>query len=286
MIRLAMLAAFALSAAPTKASAPTPALRIASLQERSAPCGPLARTATPGEQAYFRLLAQRLEMPVLSCPVTSRADAARAVASGSADLAVLDADAYRPIAAKARSILTLRSEGEFTRQAIVVATRAQDARRSLAELRGASVVFGGSNRSYYERPLRALADQGVGDGYFGAHAKAASAEAALEMLRDGKVDAMALHAGAWRQVCLKVRGKSRCDELREVWRGRPRARLALVAPNTMSLETRYRLVGIHIAMHHEAPEAFRWASAWAPDAAEFEPTESEALILTSSQGPE
>ena len=280
-----LLAALALAAAPSKAAAPSPALRIAVLQDQSAPCGPVSTGAPAGEQAYFRLLATRLEMPVLSCPVASRSEAARAVAAGTADLAVLDADAYRPIAATTRAILTVRPEDQLARIAVVVAVRDDDPRRTLADLRGAAVAFGGSNRSSYDRALRALADQGVGDGYFRSHVKAASAEDALDLLRQDQVDALALHAGAWRQVCLKVRGKSRCDELRVAWRGRPRAKLAMVAANTMPLETRYRLIGVHVAMHQEAPAAFEWASAWIPRGAEFEPTEGDALILTSSPAP-
>ena len=285
-LRTALLAALAFVAAPSEATAPGPALRIATLGGQTAPCAPLPANAPPGEKAYFDLLARRMEMRVLNCPMASRAEAARAVASNAADLAVLDAQAYRPVAAKARSILTVRPDGEFARIPAVVAVRADGPRHNLADLRGASAVLGGSNRSYSERPMKALADQGATDGYFSSLTKAGSADEALDMLRQGKVDAMILHAGAWRRVCLKVRGKSRCDELRVAWRGRPRAQFAMVAPNTMPLETRYRLIGIHIAMHQEAPAAFQWASAWIPNGAEFEPTESDALILTSSRGPE
>lgn len=284
-LRTALLAALAFAAAPTQATAPPPALRIATLGPRTAPCGPLSTDAPPGEQAYFALLAHRMEMRVLNCPMASREDAARAIAGNTADLAVLDAQAYRPVAAKTRSILTVRPDGEFARIPAVVAVRADDPRHDLADLRGATAVLGGSNRSYSERPMKALADQGATDGYFSAVTRAGSADEALDMLRKGKVDAMILHAGAWRRVCLKVRGKSRCDELRVAWRGRPRAQLAVVAPNSMSLETRYRLIGIHLAMHQEAPAAFQWASSWIPNGAEFEPTESDALILTSSRGP-
>ena len=45
-------------------------------------------------------------------------------------------------------------------------------------------------------------------------------------------------------------------------------------------DRRFRLLGIHVAMHNEAPEAFAWAAG--PDAEEFEPTEAKALI---HQGP-
>jgi len=285
-LRTSLLAALAFAAAPSEATAPSPALRIATLSAQSAPCAPLTADAPPGERAYFELLARRLEMRVLNCPMASRTEAAHAIADNKADLAVLDASAYRPVAAKSRSILTVRPDGGFARIPAIVAVRANDPRHSLADLRGASAVLGGSNRSYSERPMKALADQGATTGYFSSLTTAGSADEALDMLRDGKVDAMILHAGAWRRVCLKVRGKSRCDELRVAWRGRPRAQLALVAPNAMSLETRYRLIGIHVAMHQEAPAAFQWASSWIPNGAEFEPTESDALILTSSRGPE
>jgi hypothetical protein len=42
-------------------------------------------------------------------------------------------------------------------------------------------------------------------------------------------------------------------------------------------ELRFRLIGIHVAMHFEAKDAFAWASSWVPNAADFEPTEAAAL---------
>ncbi len=284
---LALMASAPLALAPAIAQTPKPALRIAAISDKPGPCGPPRASLPPGAQAYYRLLAQRLETQILTCSFPDRAAAAQALAAGQVDLAILNAAAYRPVAAATRSILTVRSRPQLGRVAAVVAVRKGDRRLNLAALKGASVVFGGTNRAYLDHPLRTLADQGASADYFGRQIMADSAEDAAAKLRAGEADAMVLHAGAWRRICIGLKASEwRCDDLAVAWRGRPRAQLAMVVRNDMPLETRYRLIGIHVAMHQEAPTAFDWAAAWTPEPAEFEPTEADALILTSSRGPE
>ena len=64
-----------------------------------------------------------------------------------------------------------------------------------------------------------------------------------------------------------------------LWRGRPRAIKALVVRRDMPDDLRFRLIGIYVAMHLEAKEAFAWGASWMPGGAEFEPTEADALAL-------
>ena len=60
----------------------------------------------------------------------------------------------------------------------------------------------------------------------------------------------------------------------------PQAAGAIVVRQDMPLETRYRLIGIHMPMHLENKAAFAWAASWLPKAAEFEPTEAQSLLVT------
>jgi len=46
----------------------------------------------------------------------------------------------------------------------------------------------------------------------------------------------------------------------------------------MPKDLRYQLISIYIAMHLEAPDAFRFATQTTPGVASFDPTEPEALV--------
>lgn len=92
---------------------------------------------------------------------------------------------------------------------------------------------------------------------------------------------MVLHAGAWQKLCRGDQpGEDLCADLKVLWRQRQVADQAWAVRLDMTDDWRFRLIGIHVAMHNEAPDAFAWAAG--PDAEEYEPTEAKALI---HQGP-
>jgi len=70
-----------------------------------------------------------------------------------------------------------------------------------------------------------------------------------------------------------------CRDLRVLIKARPRATQALVVRRDITTNLRYRLIGIHLPLHLEAPAAFAFAAGWAKDAAEFQPAEADALTL-------
>ncbi|MFN3514479.1 MAG: PhnD/SsuA/transferrin family substrate-binding protein [Phenylobacterium sp.] len=275
-------AALMLALSATAAAAEPAPLRLASIGAAEAPCRPLEASDPAGERAYHRLLEQRLGRPVLKCPVPDKAAAARGLAAGRLDLAVLDPETYTPVRAQTRAILTVRPRGRLNRIPVVAAVKANAPIRSLAAAKGTRLVYGGTWPAAHATPSQALADQDAGAGHFASETVARDPDAAVAALRGGSADVMVLNAAAWQRLCRGDRPQeNKCADLREVWRGRPRATAALVARRDLPEELRFRLVGIHVAMHIEAKEAFTWASAWIPDGAEFEPTEAEALAIAA-----
>ena len=280
-MRRVILAATAVLLSAAQAQTPTLPLRIAEVGGAAGPCSPLDAEAPAGQKAYFKLLAERLQTEVLNCPMADDMAAASALAAGQVDVARLNGAAFGPVSGTVRSVLTTRAKGALNRLPIVVATLNTAPTRTLGDLAGASLVFGGPMKASLEVPRLALADYGADEAFFGVQTVAEDYETAAARLRSGQAQAMVLHAGAWQKLCRGDQpGLDLCTDLRVVWRQRPVADQAWAVRTEMSDDRRFRLLGIHVAMHNEAPEAFTWIAG--PEAEEFEPTEAKALI---HQGP-
>jgi ABC-type phosphate/phosphonate transport system substrate-binding protein len=211
------------------------------------------------------------------------AGAAALIGAGGADLALIDPAAAASVpdfTAKARAILAPRQGDEYGRVEMVAVTTAASPRKTHADLAGARVVLGGNHRVAAEGPFRALADWGVQRETLGAVTQAGDPDLAVKALREGKADVMLLHVSAWFRMCRPTRpGEKRCADLHEAFRARPRAKLAWAAPLSMDETLRYRLIGIHIALHLDAPAAYAWVAAQAPNAQSIDPTEAGALTI-------
>lgn len=255
--------------------------RIAVVGPGAPGCRAVSAGAPAGERAYYAHLAKRLETDVLRCPLATPAAAASALAAGQVDMAVLDGAAFAPVQSKVRAMLTVRTQGAANRIPVLLAVRASDPRHSLAGLKGARLAFGGRTNAGLDIPRTVLAQRGAGPGFFREQI-APDGETALAQLRAGQVDAAAVHAAAWQRVCRMMSPKDPqpCKDLFVVIKARPRADHALAVRRDMPLELRYRLIGIHMALHLEAPAAFAYAAAWAPSPAEFQPAEADALVLS------
>lgn len=275
MRRLLALAG-GLALAPTLAQAET--FRLASLAAAAQPCHALAPDAPAGLRALHRHLSQRLGVDVLDCPVAGTEGAGQALAAGQVDMAVLDPKAYGAAGGKVRAILTLRPKGGLSRTRVVVGARAASTSKALADVRGQRVVFGGAAPFDHDLPLRVLTDQGAGPGYFSAERIGGTADEAVGMLRKGAADVVALNADAWQRTCRGNSPKDQpCGDLRILWKGRPRADLALAVRSDLPAQLRYRIIGVYVAMHLEAPDAFQAASAFAPGGEDFDAAEADAL---------
>lgn len=263
-------------------SAEAATFRIAAVTGAAGACHALGAAAPAGQKAYYKLLADRLGREIQECPVATEAAAAQALTTGVADMAVLDPAGFEPVRAQTRAILTVRPAGGLNRIPVLVVTKAASTRTGLPSLKGATVVYAGQAPSALSLPRQALADQGAAAGFFAREDIAADPDAAAAKLRAGAADALVVNAAAWQRLCRGDRPQDqRCGDLKVLWRGRPRALKALVVRRDMPDELRFRLIGIHVAMHIEARDAFAWAGAWIPGGAEFEPTEADALALAA-----
>lgn len=277
-----LLALFALFSSSVSAMADTP-FRLAVGGLGAGACAPFTAAAPAGLAAYVRHLETRLERPVHVCPANDLPAAAALVAATGADLALINSDAAASVpdfSGKARAILAPRLSEEYGRVEMLGVTPAASPRKTVRDFAGARVVLGGTHRVAAEGPFRALADQGVTRAALGAVTQAGDPDVAVQMLRAGKADLMLLHASAWFRLCRPTRpGEKKCADLQEAFRGRPRAKLAWAAPLSLNENLRYRLIGIHIAMHLEAPAAYAWVAAQAPGAESIDPTEAGALMI-------
>jgi ABC-type phosphate/phosphonate transport system substrate-binding protein len=257
-------------------------LRIAAVTGTAGACHALPAGAPAAQKAYYKLLSDRLGREAQECPVATEAAAAQALTAGAVDMAVLDPAGFAPVRTQTRAILTVRPTGALNRIPVIVATKATSTRANLGALKAAAVVYAGQAPASLNLPRQALADQGAGPGFFAREEVAADPDAAAARLRSGAVDALVINAAAWERLCRGDRPQdARCGDLKVLWRGRPRAVKALVVRRDMPDELRFRLIGIHVAMHVEAKDAFAWGASWIPGGAEFEPTEADALALAA-----
>lgn len=278
-MRVLILAA-AIAAVAGAADAAT--LKIATVATAAGQCRALPGEAPPGQKAYYKLLHERLGRDIQECPVASRAAAAQALASGAVDMAVLDPPAFAPVKAQVRAILTVRPTGSLNRLPVLALVKANSAKANIASLKGGRVVFGGPSPAALTVPKQALADQGAGMSFFAEEEVAADPDAAAAALRSGAADVMVLNAAGHQRLCRgKTPTEKLCDDLKVIWKGRPEAKFAIAVRRDIPDELRFRLIGIHVAMHIEAKDAFAWSSNFIPQGAEFEPTEADALALAA-----
>ncbi len=277
MKRMFLAIALAMAGVGSTAAADEGLLRVGYLAAETTPCRAPDASSPAGLSAYARHVGGRLHTTVQGCAFASADAASTALVGGQVDLAPLSADSSVRDANAIRPLLTPRAASSVGRVLTVVVTRTGGAPfEGLATLAGVRLVLGGSTEVARGGPLRALADNGAPANAFQSETVAASPAEAASILRAGKADVMVLHAAAWQRLC---RGdgprEAPCAGMQEVWRGRPSADSAFAIRRDMPDDLRFRLVGIHVALHLEAPEAFRWI---APGASELQPVEALARV--------
>lgn len=245
-------------------------------------CAALGANASAGEKAYHAHLGKRLEREIQRCGFASSAAAGAALAQGAVDAAWLDPTAFAPVRAQVRAILTVRGANEANRIPIYVAVRGADPAREPAALSGRRIGFGGRSPAALAAPQAVLAERGLAADRYRPTVYP-DGDGVLADLRGGKLDAAAVHAAAWQRVCRMVSPKAPqpCADLRIMVKARPRATQALSVRRDMPEELRYRLIGLHLPLHLEAPTAFAFAANGRKDATEFQPAEADALTLAT-----
>jgi ABC-type phosphate/phosphonate transport system substrate-binding protein len=271
------MAILLIAATPEASAAPAAGpFRIGVVTGDDGVCGAPGNNAPAGQAAYVAHLARRLARPVEVCPVADMAAAARLLADGKIDFAQLDPIAYKAVAAGVRPLLTPRTQDGFGRVETVMVVRA-DGPDSVSPRPGERVGFAGTEPYELDLLKRALTDHGIEFARLEAARIYEGPAAAAERLRQGEIDFLVLYSAAWQRICRPMSaGGTPCADLRQVFRGRPRAAQAWAVRRDIDDDTRFRLVGIHVALHLENPAAFGWV---AQGARELEPTEASALDL-------
>jgi hypothetical protein len=253
---------------------PLTELRIAVVQPGSG-CATDAPDWPAPERAYIRHLSERMAVPVQVCPVANRAEAAKAIAEKRADIGLLDPASYAPFKDALRPILTPRTPIDLGRVEVILAVSNTSAMRKLTDVGKATLLFAGSSAPRLDGPRRTLASAGLSQSN-PASARILASPAEVASVLQNAPDSVGVFLSAdWSRLC---RGMSRqdrpCEGLRQIWRGRSQAGVAWAVRRDIPRESWVRLVGIHVALFQEAPEAARWL---APGTTEIEPTEAGAL---------
>ena len=267
---------FALIALPFTAHAAS--LRIAVVTMAATGCDDgLAKKM--GGEVFVRHLQKRLNKTVTLCGFADNTAAMQALGAGKVDLAPADQSSYLPVRDKVRATLTARpAMGAGRVMAMALVTKASG-RMGPNRLNGAKPIFLAAGEVTHDAPLAGLRSAGVDLGKLGPEVLAGDLARAAGDLRSGRGDVLLVDASHYQRLCRGDKPNEKpCDDLKEIWRGRPAVLQALAVRRDMQPDLRYQLISIYIAMHLEAPDAFAFATRSTPSVVCFDPTEAEALV--------
>lgn len=238
-------------------------------------------SATPSDAAaaaYRKHLEGRLGKPVVLCGYEDSKSVATALQDGQLDLAVLDQPSFEQVSKIARPILAPRVDAITGRVLAVALTLKTSGRDTPVKLAGSRPIFISKLAASHQVPLQGLADFGADTKSFKPELFVADEQAGLAALRAGQGDALIITAGARQRLC---RGDDPkvvvCGDVVEAWRGRPTALTGLVVRNDLPEADRYQLVGIHLPLHQELPEAMTFLAAKLGSGIALDPTEATAM---------
>ncbi len=261
---------------PATAQTPPAGFRlgVAGLSETGCSSAP----SDAGAAAYRKHLEGRLGKPVVLCSYADGKAVATALQDGQLDLAVLDQPSFEPLSKIARPILAPRVDAITGRVLAVALTLKTSGRDTPLKLAGSRPIFISKVAASHQVPLQGLADFGADTKSFKPELFVADEHAGLAALRAGQGDALILTAGARQRLC---RGDDPkvvvCGDVVEAWRGRPTALAGLVVRNDLPEADRYQVVGIHLPLHQELPEAMTFLASKLGGGIALDPTEATAM---------
>lgn len=261
---------------PATAQTPPAGFRIgmAGLAESGCSTAPTDAAAA----AYRKHLEGRLGKPVVLCGYQDGKAVATALQDGQLDLAVLDQPSFEAVTKIARPILAPRVDAITGRVLAVALTLKTSGRDTPVKLAGSRPIFISKQAATHQVPLQGLADFGADTKSFKPEIFVADEHAGLAALRAGQGDALIITAGARQRLC---RGDDPkvvvCGDVVEAWRGRPTALAGLVVRNDLPEADRYQVVGIHLPLHQELPEAMTFLAAKLGGGIALDPTEATAM---------
>lgn len=261
---------------PATAQTPPAGFRIGIAGLAEAGCSTAPSDAAAA--AYRKHLEGRLGKPVVLCGYQDGKAVATALQDGQLDLAVLDQPSFEPVSKIARPILAPRADAITGRVLAVALTLKTSGRDTPVKLAGSRPIFISKLAVSHQVPLQGLADFGADTKSFKPEIFVVDEQAGLAALRAGQGDALIITAGARQRLC---RGDDPkvvvCGDVVEAWRGRPTALAGLVVRNDLPEADRYQVVGIHLPLHQELPEAMAFLATKLGGGIALDPTEASAM---------
>ena len=204
-------------------------LRVAIESKAVGECSADRKSWTPVQRDYVQHISARMEIPVLLCPVANKAQAAKALADGKVDMALLDPASIAPVKDSVRPIMTGRIPADIGRVAIVLVATENSPANDLAAARQARLALSGANTTMLAGVKRTLAAWNFSDSAIAAAQTLADAPDGLAVIKAGKADVLVLYGAEWTRLCRgEEKGDRPCEGLKEVWRGRPAAAVSHV----------------------------------------------------------
>ncbi len=263
-------------------------------------CAAPADQPGSGWSAYLTMLEGRLNRPVVGC---GSDDPAGDLQSGTVDLALVTAGLDDDKAQGLRPILRIRHEGQLSRTEVLVlgASAGTDgsaggstggsnetfmpgsapedavlAASSLNEMTALTALHLGRTLDdpSTEEAARTLAGDFARTWPPGAFLS--DPVPALTRLKAGSTgEPVYMTLGRFRELC--ARAETLCEGPRILWQGFIPLSTAFAVREDLALELRYRLIGIHVALHVDHPDMVQTLGG--PTAVELEPTDPTAFTF-------
>ena len=260
-------------------------LPLAAQTRDGAGCKTESELADENAKAYVSLLAARFNTDVTLCLTETPEDVVALAEQGEVNFAWAEQASVSPILESWRPVLTLRENTGLGRAPFVLFTLAgESGSTELGAIEAANIGF-------LDRPpealnidhaQRVLVDFGMAQEDLSEPRLFGTQSDLFEAVETAEIQAGILESGTWGRACGVLDPASTfCDHLEILIYDRSRALNAFMIPNETEKERHFRLVGVHIALHLEAPEVYEWISQGRGE--EFEPTEAAAMLPKSSE---
>ena len=245
-------------------------------------CRPVEEIAESGPSAYAEHLQSRFTERVKICLGGAPMDVARDLQSRTVHMAWLDQAAFAVVARTTRALLTPRAHQIGRVPATVFRLEGGAGGRGPDDVQSLGYVSMEPHRLNRDLVFDTLHGWGVDPGVTDEAQPFADFEALVAGLRAGDVSTGATDIGLfeWRCTVLDPANPP-CADLETITTRRPAAEEAFVVSQSMDDEIRLRLVGVHVGLHLEAPDAFAWLTGG--NALEFSPAEATALDPLGSE---
>ena len=264
------------------------ALPLASISEDGEGCFAQAELKDTGAKSYADHLASRFDTDITLCLTSSQEELeALLLQDAAVNLAWVNQETFENVSDSWRSLLTLRAMNGLGRPPAILFTHIEN-EVAASDVPPEQIGYISKEPSVLHIDIvqRVLTDAGLSVSAPTDDQLFSGVDTLLEAVKTKAVPYGLVEASGWGRECAVLEaGNDPCGDLNVILNERPLAIEALALHLSADKERQFRLVGVHIGLHLEAPEAFAWLTQG--KGSELEPTESTALIRqTSYEQPE